>query len=99
MDVGEPVLALCGGAEEGPACITSQTINEVANRSQQTHLVWSKRALAQILKSPAQKSKISINTENKSVNGIERQISDICPETTKRWPTRQASRHGRNKPT
>ncbi|CAN0195078.1 unnamed protein product [Bubo scandiacus] len=79
--------------EEGTTWVSRRTTRRVTNRSQQTSQVWSKKHLAEILKSPAQKSERIIDTENKSVNGAEKEISDICPETTKQ-PTRQASRRG-----
>ncbi|GAB0191223.1 hypothetical protein GRJ2_001587600 [Grus japonensis] len=92
----EQVRRVAYSPEEGMTWISQKTTREVTNRSQQTSQVWSKKAATDILKCPAQKSKTSVDTGNKLVNGVEKEISDKRPETT-RQPTRQASRHGSEK--
>lgn len=83
-------------AEEGATWISKRTSRQVTNKSQQTSAVWSRKSLAEILKSPTRKSKSIIDAEKQSLKQAEKETWDKCSETAaaEGQPTRQASQRG-----
>lgn len=79
-------------AEEGATWISKRTKRQVTNKSQQTSAVWSKKSLAEILKSPSRKSRSIVSAEKQSLKQAENEICDKSAETAaaQGQPTQQA---------
>ncbi|KAG6924268.1 hypothetical protein G0U57_017945 [Chelydra serpentina] len=88
-------------AEEGVIWISPRTSREMTNKSQQTSLVWSRKALSELLKATAQKSQSRTDTVKGEANGGEDRISLASVESDAQveQPTGQESRRSSQKPT
>nr|XP_025039211.1 uncharacterized protein LOC112545400 isoform X1 [Pelodiscus sinensis]XP_025039212.1 uncharacterized protein LOC112545400 isoform X2 [Pelodiscus sinensis]XP_025039213.1 uncharacterized protein LOC112545400 isoform X3 [Pelodiscus sinensis] len=87
-------------AEEGVIWISPRTSREMTNKSQQTSLIWTRKALSELLKVRAQKSQSSTASAKGGENEAEDRISLASAESGVQveQPVGQESRRSSQKP-